>query len=148
MEKKELEINGNKIVIMEQPASFMISLDKKYGDFDKIGYAQEILKYPSGINPKLEEIINIPSEIKYDNLVFKLSENKKNALYQMASLFEVVKNKGDFNYVLVAEQFLKSINKNVDEFKYKYLQELGLEVLNQVKEYIYVLNIVNNFRSF
>lgn len=146
MEKKEIEINGNKVVIMEQPASFLISLDKKYGNFDIIAYVEEILKYPAGANKTVIELFNIPSDIKYQELVLKLSNDKKNALYEMLGLFNSLTQ--DLNFVLVAEAFLRKLNKNVDEFKYKELQEIGIEIFGQVKELAFLRLILNTFRSF
>ncbi|MDY4011390.1 MAG: hypothetical protein SOY60_06960 [Fusobacterium gastrosuis] len=148
MERKEIEINKHKVVIMEQPASFVISLDKKYGTLDLIGYVKEVLKYPSGVNKDITELFDIPSEIKYKELSFKLSENKENALYEMLGIFNSINHNGELNGVLVAETFLNKINKNIDEFKYKELEEIGFEVFNQVKEMAYLRIIVNTFRSF
>ena len=56
MEKKIIEINGKDITIMEQPASFILNLERKLKRGNIVDYTKEILKYPSGINPKLSDI--------------------------------------------------------------------------------------------
>lgn len=149
MEKKELEINGKKVVIMEQPASFVLKLEKEYGDLDLISYVKEIIKYPSGVNKCITELINIPDEIKYGEFNLKLPEDKENALYEMLDLFKQINsNNININLSFVAERFLKKLNKNIDDFKFRELEEIGKEVFEQVKDIAYLYGIKNTFRNF
>lgn len=148
MEKKEIEINGHKIIIMEQPASFILGLEKKYGDFNLVGYAKEILKYPSGVNPKLEEIINIPTEIKFKELSYTMPTDKTNAMYDMAYLFKAGANKTDVCFAMVGEAYVQKLNKHVDDYKYKELEEMGIEVFKQVMQYVLIQQIIATFRNF
>lgn len=148
MEKREIEINGQKVLIMEQPASFVLNLEKKFGDFDLIAYAKEILKYPSGINKKLDELISIPTEIKVDNHILKLPENKEEALYEMSTFFKALNRNGlNVNTAFIGELFLNKLNLKIDDFKYKEIEKMGAEVFLQVKEIAYINLIVNTFRE-
>lgn len=143
MEKKEIEISKKKLVIMEQPASCILKLEKLHKQ-NLVDYVKEILKYPAGVNPDLLDILNVPEEIKYKDVSYKLEKGKM--IYTMQDLFfAYAENK---NVVFIAEKFLKLCNVNVDNYKYKELVEIGAKVFDQVKEIAYLGNIINTFRSF
>ena len=44
MEKKIIEINGKQITIMEQPASFILDLERRLKRTQVVDYTKEILK--------------------------------------------------------------------------------------------------------
>ena len=84
MEKKVIKVNNFDVTVMEQPASYVLNLEKRIGRTRIVDYTKEILKYPSGVNPKLEEIIEVPDFIKHNDLELKLGEN---GIYTMEQLF-------------------------------------------------------------
>ena len=113
MEKKIIEINGKDITIMEQPASFILNLGRKLKRGNIVDYTKEILKYPSGINPKLSDIINVPSKITSNGLEVSYSASDE-MLYAMQELFGA----GVEGFVFVGEKFVQKAGKKVDDFKY------------------------------
>lgn len=112
MEKKVINVNGYDVTIMEQPSSYVLKLEKEIGRTRIVDYTKEILKYPSGVNESLENIIGIPESIKYQDLELKLDDR---GLYTMEKLFIA----GLENVVFTGETFLKLLNKNIDDFKYQ-----------------------------
>ena len=99
------------------------------------------MKYPSGVNATLEEIIGIPESIKYQDLELKL--DSKDGLYTMEKLFIA----GLENVVFTGETFLKLLNKNIDDFKYQEIEKIGLEVWEQVKNIAFCGLVVDTFRK-
>lgn len=140
MEKKVINVNGYDVTIMEQPASYVLKLEKNIGRTRMVDYTKEILKYPSGVNESLEKIIGIPESIKHNDLELKLDEN---GLYTMEKLFIA----GIENVVFTGEAFLKMLNKNIDDYKYKEIEEIGLSVWEQVKNIAFCGYVVDNFRK-
>ena len=67
MEKKVIKVNNFDVTVMEQPASYVLNLEKRIGRTRIVDYTKEILKYPSGVNPKLEDIIEVPEVIKHND---------------------------------------------------------------------------------
>lgn len=145
--KEELVVNGHKLVIMEQPAQHILNLEREFTDGELVGYCKEILKYPAGVNPELEEILNIPDEIKYKELVLSLKDKDgKKDLYKAEELFVSLReNKANSAYV--AEKFLSKLGQDVNKYKYKELVEMGKEIFKQVGELIYLIQIRETFRS-
>ncbi len=142
MEKKIIEINGKQITIMEQPASFILNLERKLKRTQIVDYTKEILKYPSGINPNLNEIINVPNKITSKCLEVSYS-NSDEGLYVMEELFEA----GIDGLVFLGEKFVKKAGKQIDDFKYKELEEIGKEVAGQVAEIAVCGYIISTFRG-
>lgn len=140
MEKKVINVNGYDVTVMEQPASYVLRLEREIGRTRIVDYTKEILKYPSGINATLEEIIGIPEIIKYQDLELKLNEN---GLYTMEKLFIA----GLENVVFTGETFLKLLNKNIDDYKYQEIEKIGLEVWDQVKNIAFCGFVVDTFRK-
>ena len=56
MEKKVIRVNNYDVTVMEQPASYVLKLEKEIGRTRIVDYTKEILKYPSGVNESLENI--------------------------------------------------------------------------------------------
>lgn len=139
MEKKVIKVNNYDVTIMEQPASYVLNLEKRIGRTRIVDYTKEILKYPSGVNESLENIIGIPESIKYKDLELKLDEK---GLYIMEKLFIA----GLENVVFTGETFLKMLNKNIDDFKYQEIENIGLEVWEQVKNIAFCGFVVDTFR--
>ena len=140
MEEKVINVNGYDVTVMEQPASYVLRLEREIGRTRIVDYTKEILKYPSGINATLEEIIGIPEIIKYQDLELKLNEN---GLYTMEKLFIA----GLENVVFTGETFLKLLNKNIDDYKYLEIEKIGLEVWEQVKNIAFCGFVVDTFRK-
>lgn len=141
MEKKVIRVNNYDVTVMEQPASYVLKLEKEIGRTRIVDYTKEILKYPSGVNATLEEIIGIPESIKYQDLELKL--DSKDGLYTMEKLFIA----GLENVVFTGETFLKLLNKNIDDFKYQEIEKIGLEVWEQVKNIAFCGLVVDTFRK-
>ena len=136
--REELEINGHKITLVEQPTQYILDLEKKFDDRELVGYCKEILKYPAGENPDMTEFLNIPDTIK--------NKDGEKDLYLAQELF-VALGKNKTNTAYVAEVFLQKLGKNVNDFKYKELVDMGAEVFKQVGEMIYLIKIRDTFRS-
>ena len=148
MQKREtLEINGHKITLVEQPTQYILDLEKKFDDKELVGYCKEILKYPAKENPDMTEFLNIPDIVKYKDLELSLigKEGKKD-LYLVQELF-VALGKNKTNTAYVAEVFLQKLGKNVNDYKYKELIDMGAEIFKQVGEMIYLIKIRDTFRS-
>ena len=88
----------------------------------------------------MENIIGIPGSINYKDLELKLDEN---GIYTMEQLFM----SGIENVVFTGEKFLKLLNKNIDTYKYKEIEEIGMEVWEQVKNIAFCGFIINTFRG-
>ncbi len=142
MEKVIINVNNFDVTIMEQPSSYMLDLERKISRKQIVDYTKEILKYPSGVNKTLEELIGVPEKIVYKDLELKL--NEKDGLYTMESLFIA----GIENFVFTGEKFLKVLNKNIDDFKYKEIQEIGEKVWEQVKGISLCGYIIDTFHKF
>ena len=140
MEKKVINVNGYDVTIMEQPASYVLKLEKEIGRTRIVDYTKEILKYPSGVNESLENIIGVPESIKYQDLELKL--DSKDGLYTMEKLFI----SGLENVVFTGETFLKMLRKNIDNYKYQEIEKIGLEVWEQVKNIAFCGFVVDTFR--
>ena len=140
MEKKVINVNGYDVTVMEQPSSYVLKLEKEIGRTRIVDYTKEILKYPSGVNESLENIIGIPESIKYQDLELKL--DSKDGLYTMEKLFI----SGLENVVFTGEVFLKLLNKNIDNYKYQEIEKIGLEVWEQVKNIAFCGFVVDTFR--
>ena len=141
MEKKVINVNGYDVTVMEQPSSYVLKLEKEIGRTRIVDYTKEILKYPSGVNESLENIIGIPESIKYQDLELKL--DSKDGLYTMEKLFI----SGLENVVFTGETFLKLLNKNIDDYKYQEIEKIGLEVWEQVKNIAFCGLVVDTFRK-
>ena len=141
MEKKVININGYDVTVMEQPSSYVLKLEKEIGRTRIVDYTKEILKYPSGVNESLENIIGIPESIKYQDLELKL--DSKDGLYTMEKLFI----SGLENVVFTGETFLKMLRKNIDNYKYQEIEKIGLEVWEQVKNIAFCGLVVDTFRK-
>ncbi|CAL7894373.1 hypothetical protein [Fusobacterium necrophorum] len=148
MQKREtLEVNGHKITLVEQPTQYILDLEKKFEDRELVGYCKEILKYPAGENPDMTEFLNIPDVVKYKDLELSLKNKEgKKDLYLAQELF-VALGKNKTNTAYVAEVFLQKLGKNVNDYKYKELVDMGTEVFKQVGEMIYLIKIRDTFRS-
>jgi hypothetical protein len=141
MEKKVINVNGYDVTVMEQPSSYVLKLEKEIGRTRIVDYTKEILKYPSGVNESLENIIGVPEIIKYQDLELKL--DSKDGLYTMEKLFI----SGLENVVFTGETFLKLLNKNIDDYKYQEIEKIGLEVWEQVKNIAFCGLVVDTFRK-
>jgi len=145
--REELEINGHKITLVEQPTQYILDLEKRFEDKELVGYCKKILKYPAGENPDMTEFLNIPDIVKYKDLELSLIDKEgKKDLYLAQELF-VALGKNKTNTAYVAEVFLQKLGKNVNDFKYKELVDMGAEVFKQVGEMIYLIKIRDTFRS-
>lgn len=141
MEKKVIRVNNYDVTVMEQPASYVLKLEREIGRTRIVDYTKEILKYPSGVNESLENIIGVPESIKYQDLELKL--DSKDGLYTMEKLFIA----GIENIVFTGETFLKLLNKNIDDYKYQEIEKIGLEVWDQVKNIAFCGFVVDTFRK-
>lgn len=138
MEKKEILINDKKVTIMEQPTVTVLQWEKKYKN-DNIGYARQILKYPSEVNPSLEDILQLPNELKYQDLTCEIS------LAEIENLFlDTIENK---TTIFIAEKFLKKCKKEINDYKYNDLLAIGEELFNQIVNYGFIGLILNTFRN-
>ena len=145
--REELEVNGHKIILIEQPTQYILDLEKRFEDKELVGYCREILKYPAGENPELEEILKLKDSIKYKDLELSLKNKEgKKDLYLAQELFVSI-GKNKTNPAYVAEVFLEKLGKNVNDYKYKELVEMGTEVFKQVFEVGYLVKIRDTFRS-
>ena len=140
MEKKVIRVNNYDVTVMEQPSSYVLKLEKEIGRTRIVDYTKEILKYPSGVNESLENIIGVPESIKYQDLELKL--DSKDGLYTMEKLFI----SGLENVVFTGETFLKMLRKNIDDYKYQEIEKIGLEVWEQVKNIAFCGFVVDTFR--
>ena len=95
----------------------------------------------------MTEFLNIQDTIKYKDLELSLKDKEgKKDLYLAQELFTALgKNKPNPAYV--AEVFLQKLGKNVNDFKYKELVDMGAEVFKQVGEMIYLIKIRDTFRG-
>lgn len=145
--RETLEVNGHKITLVEQPTQYILDLEKKFEDRELVGYCKEILKYPAGENPDMTEFLNIPDIVKYKDLELFLKDKEgKKDLYLAQELF-VALGKNKANTAYVAEVFLQKLGKNVNDYKYKELIDMGAEIFKQVGEMIYLIKIRDTFRS-
>lgn len=149
MRKEVVEINGKQITIMEQPASFTLDLERKFGNKnDLVEYCQEILKYPAETNLPLEDILNIPEVVTYEGIELSLMREGKKDLRMALNLFtSIYGENGESNAAYVAEAFLKAVKKDINGFKYSKLRDMGAEVFKQVGDIGHLLTIRNIFRS-
>lgn len=149
MRKEVVEINGKQVTIMEQPATFTLDLERKFGNKrDLVEYCQEILKYPAGINRPLEEILNIPEEVIFEEMKLSLIKDGKKDLRTALRLFISISGEnGESNAAYVAETFIKEVKEDVNTFKYSKLTEMGAEIFKQVGDIGHLLTIRNIFRN-
>lgn len=147
MKREELKINNKVIVVMEQPAAFVLGLERTFSDDEVVGYCKEILKYPSGVNPEIDEIISIPSKLKYAELEADVTtkEGKLN-LYLIERLFFSMRERKS-NPAYLGESFIKLCDKKVNDFKYRELVEIGTEIFKQISEFAYLVEIRETFRN-
>lgn len=148
MEKQILEIHGKEITIMEQPASFALNLERKYGHKKGlVEYCREVLKYPAGANPTLEELINIPENVKYGDLSLPLIKDGKKDLQAALSLFlSLYGVNGEVNTAYVGETYLQALGKDINGYKFSEIRKIGEEVFKQVGEIALLAEIRETFR--
>jgi hypothetical protein len=152
MSKEILEFNGKQITLMKQPASFVANLEKKYidrsGKMNIVGYVDELLKYPAGVNPSLDEIIILPEQL--GNEEFKMSsrtgEGKSN-LYLAWDLFQALYTTGRPDTYFVGEFFIKKLGKQVDLYPFGDIEQLGEELIKQVAHIAVLTQIRESFRK-
>ena len=149
MNKETLDIHGKQITIMEQPASFALNLERKHGHKrGLVEYCREVLKYPAGVNPSLEELLDIPENINYGDLSLSLMKDGKKDLQAALTLFlSLYGMNGEVNTAYVGETYLKAVGKNIDEYKFSELRKIGEEVFKQVGEIAYLTEIREIFRK-
>lgn len=149
MRKEVVEINGKQVTIMEQPASFTLDLERKFGNKnDLVEYCQEILKYPAETNLPLEDILNIPEVVVCEGMELSLMRDGKKDLRRAFKLFtSIYGENGESNAAYVAEAFIKAVKKDINSFKYSKLRDMGAEVFKQVGDIGHLLTIRNIFRS-
>ena len=149
MRKEVVEINGKQITIMEQPASFTLDLERKFGNKnDLVEYCQEILKYPAKTNLPLEDILDIPEVVACEGMELSLMRDGKKDLRTALKLFMSISGEnGENNAAYVAETFIKAVKKDINTFKYSKLTEIGVEIFKQVGDIGHLLTIRNIFRS-
>lgn len=149
MRKEVVEINGKQVTIMEQPASFTLDLERKFGNRnDFVEYCQEILKYPAGVNLPLEEILNIPETVVYKDMELSLMCEGKKSLRMASHLFMSIHGEnGETNSGYVGEVFIKALKKDINSFKYSELRDIGAEIFKQVGDIGHLLTIRNIFRN-
>lgn len=149
MRKEIVEINGKQVTIMEQPASFTLDLERKFGNKnDLVEYCQEILKYPAETNLPLEDILNIPEVVACEGMELSLMKDGKKDLRTALKLFMSISGEnGENNAAYVAETFIKAVKKDINTFKYSKLTEIGVEIFKQVGDIGHLLTIRNIFRS-
>lgn len=142
----DIEINGKTIKIMEQPAKYVLNLERKFSDKEVIGYVKEILKYPAEQNPKIEDIISIPKEIKVGNVTLSLEKNGEIDLHLVERLFFSI-NENKPNPAYLGEKVLTLANLDVANYKYKDLVEIGTEAFTQIGEFAHLITIREFFRN-
>lgn len=147
MERKELQIKDKMVVLLEQPTKFVLELERRFGDKEVVGYCKEILKYPANINPKIDELIEIPNIIKVGELEYKTTDEEGKVRFDIIEkiFFSLQEKKANSAYV--GEFFIKLCGKKIDCFKYKELVEIGTEVFKQIGEFAYLLQIRESFRD-
>lgn len=146
MKREELKINDKVIVIMEQPAGFVLGLERQFTDTEVVGYCKKVLAYPAGINPELDEIISIPHKLVYGDLQLDVAKEGKVNLYLVEKLFFAMKERKS-NAAYLGEYFVKLCEKKIDEFKYRELVEIGTEIFKQISEFAYLIEIREFFRN-
>lgn len=143
MEKKEIEINGKIITVMEQPSSVVLQMERKFkGGKRFVEHAREILKYPSGKNEPLETLINIPEKITSHGMEIVIS-SKEEGLKIMEELFL----SGIEGFSFLGEYFIKKTGNDVDDFKFKEIEKIGNELVEQVGEIAVCMLVINTFRN-
>lgn len=142
MEKKIIEINGKEVTIMEQPASFVLNLERRLKRTQIVDYTKEILKYPSGVNPSLTELIHVPDKFVSKGLEVPCP-TPDTGLYIMEELF----NAGLEKVVFLGERFVQKAGRQVDDFKYRELEEIGKEVGEQISPIVVCGYIIQSFRE-
>lgn len=141
MEKKTIKIKDKELIIMEQPASTVLAWERMHKD-SLVGYAKQILTYPNGINPKIEDILDIPDIIKTGELELNIKDNKLDIAETL------IRQLDNSTLVYMGEKFIKLCRKNIDDYKYKQIEKIGEEVFYQIQDIAYLGEIVNTFRSF
>ena len=124
MRKEQLQIKDKIIVIMEQPASFVLKLERTFGDEEVVNYCKQILMYPVDTNPEIESIISIPNKLQHKDLELDVTKNGKIDLYLIEKMFFALKERKS-NTAYLGEFFIKLCNKNINDFKYRDLVEIG-----------------------
>lgn len=142
----ELQIKDKKLKIMEQPAKYVLNLERKYTDKEVVDYVREILKYPAGANPAIEEIISIPREVDIEGIKVSLEKEGKLDLHKVEQLFFSI-NENKPNPAYLGEKVVILGNKNVDDYKYSQLLEIGTEFFKQLGEFAYLIQIREFFRN-
>ncbi|WP_319371962.1 hypothetical protein [uncultured Ilyobacter sp.] len=152
MNKEILEFNGKQISLMKQPASFIANLERKYtdrsGKINIVAYVDELLKYPAGVNPALDEIITLPEIL--GNEKFQMSsrtpEGKIN-LFLAWELFSALFTTGRADTYFVGEMFIKKLGKQIDIYSFVEIEELGGEIIKQVANIAVLTQIRESFRK-
>ena len=142
----ELKIKDKVIKVMEQPAKYVLDLEKKYLDSEVVDYVKDILKYPAGQNPSINEIIDIPKELNMNGVVVSLEKDGKIDLNLVETLFFSI-NQNKPNPAYLGEKVIKLAGLSIDSYKYKDLVEIGTEAFKQIGEFAYLIQIREFFRS-
>lgn len=149
--KKEIEVLGKKVILMKQPASFILDLERectRNGAMNIVKYARKILEYPKGQNLKLEEIVILPEVLKMKDIELSLRDSNGNPNYNLA--FEILMSavvNGRNDYVFVAEFIIKKAGKLVDNYGFEELEGLGLEAFKVVAPTNELIKLRDTFRS-
>lgn len=149
--KKEIEILGKKVILMKQPASFILNLERECtegGTVNVVKYARKILEYPKGQNLKLEEILILPEVLKMKDIEISLRDRDGNTNYNLA--FEILMSSvvnGRNDYAFVAEFIIKKAGKLVDNYDFEELEVLGLEAFKTVVQTQELIKLRDTFRS-
>lgn len=149
--KKEIEVLGKKVILMKQPASFILNLERECtenGTINVVKYARKVLEYPKGQNLKLEELIVLPEVLKMKDIEISLRDSDGNPNYNLG--FEILMSsvvKGRSDYSFVAEFIIKKAGKLVDSYDFEELESLGFEVFKAVVQLQELIKLRDTFRS-
>ncbi len=152
--KEVLEYNGKNITIMKQPASFILNLERnttKFNGVDLPAYVEEVLKYPSGENPGIEEFVIIPNVIEVEVNGEKLQLNTRNeadphGINCANQLFKAFTDIGRTEPAFVGELFLQKVGKMVDTVSFNDLNKIGNEVMIKIQDIAVLPKIRDIFR--
>lgn len=149
MKKEKITINGQEVVIMEQATSYVLNIEKQFGRNRLAEKCQEILKYPSGVNPKLKDLVNFPCEYKYKDVEISFFDTEKNDYkWQLIqSIMQAYGSVGTPEFFAVGEFIVKICSKKIDDYKFSDLEKIGGDVIEALSDYAYFILIDNTFRK-
>ena len=141
MKRQEIEVNGKKVVILQQPTKTIIDWERKHGK-DMIGYIKDILRYPSGVNPSLEDLVDSRTSITVDGIELKY-ENTEDFLRNVIDIFKEAWT----NMLFCGDVFLRKAGKNVNDYTRREVEEIGKKGSDEIRFVFQLVLVVHTFQN-